>query len=93
MKWPQSYSHANSKTIDKRSRTCLNNIILKFLHLTYFQFCSYTPVKFLTHSVALPVCKKTIKAKNAKFSGLVIYVEAVLYMLLYGLHDCTFNYK
>ena len=30
---------------------------------------------------------------NAKISALVICVEAIIYLLLYNLHDCTFNYK
>ena len=30
---------------------------------------------------------------NAKISVFVIYVEAVTYLLLYNLHDCTFNQK
>ena len=80
------------KKNDKRLFTCLNNI-LKFLHLTYLQFCSYTPMEILTLSIAFFVFKKTTKAKNMKFSGLVIYIEMVLYLLLHSLHDCTFNYK
>ena len=28
---------------------------------------------------------------NAKISGLVICVVAIIYLLLYNLHDCTFN--
>ena len=28
---------------------------------------------------------------NAKISVLVIYVEAIIYLLLYNLHDCTFK--
>ena len=28
---------------------------------------------------------------NAKISVLVICVEAIIYLLLYNLHDCTFN--
>ena len=55
----------------------LNNI-LKFLHLTYLQFRSYTPVKFLTLSIVFSVIKKTTKAKHAKFFRFVIYIEAVL---------------
>ena len=30
---------------------------------------------------------------NAKISVFVIYVEAIIYFLLYNLHDCTFNKK
>ena len=29
---------------------------------------------------------------NAKISVFVIRVEAIIYLLLYNLHDCTFNY-
>ena len=28
---------------------------------------------------------------NAKISVFVIYVETIIYLLLYNLHDCTFN--
>ena len=28
---------------------------------------------------------------NAKISGFVICFEAIIYLLLYNLHDCTFN--
>ena len=28
---------------------------------------------------------------NAKISVLVIYVEAIIYLLLYNLHEVTFN--
>ena len=30
---------------------------------------------------------------NAKISAFVICVEAIVYLLLNNLHDCTFNYK
>ena len=86
------YSRANSKNIDKRLLTRLNNI-LKIINLTYLQFCSYTPVKFLKLSIVFSVCKKTIQARRAKFEGFIIYVEAVLYLFLHSLHDRTFNYK
>ena len=29
---------------------------------------------------------------NVKFSGFVIYVEVSIYLLLYNLHDCNFNF-
>ena len=35
---------------------------------------------------------KTRTAINAKISVLVICVEAIIYLLLYNLHDCTFKY-
>ena len=34
---------------------------------------------------------KNRKAMNAKISVFVICVEATIYLLLYNLHDCTFN--
>ena len=34
---------------------------------------------------------KTRAAMNAKMSLFVICVEAIIYLLLYNLHDCTFN--
>ena len=30
---------------------------------------------------------------NAKTSAFVICVEAIIYLLLYNLHDCTFNMR
>ena len=30
---------------------------------------------------------------NAKISVFVICVEPIIYLLLYNLHDCTFNHK
>ena len=30
---------------------------------------------------------------NAITSGFAICIEAILYLLLYYLHDCTFNYR
>ena len=36
---------------------------------------------------------KTRTDMNAKISVLVICVEAIIYLLLYNLHDCTFNQK
>ena len=34
---------------------------------------------------------KTRTAMNAKISEFVICVETIIYLLLYNLHDCTFN--
>ena len=34
---------------------------------------------------------KTRTAMNAKISVFVIYIKAIIYLLLYNLHDCTFN--
>ena len=34
---------------------------------------------------------KTTRAVNAKISVLVIGAEAIIYLLLYNLHDCTFK--
>ena len=30
---------------------------------------------------------------NAKISVFVIWVEAIMYLLLFNLHDCTFNFR
>ena len=30
---------------------------------------------------------------NVKISVFVIFVEAIIYFLLYNLHDCTFNFE
>ena len=40
---------------------------------------------------AIPL--KTRTAMNAKISVFVICVEAIIYLLLYNLHDCTFKIK
>ena len=34
---------------------------------------------------------KTTTAMNAKISVFFISVQAIIYLLLYNLHDCTFN--
>ena len=34
---------------------------------------------------------KTRTAMNTKFSVFVICIETIIYLLLYNLHDCTFN--
>ena len=34
---------------------------------------------------------KARTAMNVKISLLVISIEAIVYLLLYNLHDCTFN--
>ena len=34
---------------------------------------------------------KTRTAMNAKISVFVICIEAIIYLLLYNLHECTFN--
>ena len=36
---------------------------------------------------------KTRAGMNAKILVFVICVEAIIYLLLYNLHDCTFNSK
>ena len=36
---------------------------------------------------------KTRTDMNAKISVFVICAEAIIYLLLYNLHDCTFNFK
>ena len=60
---------------------------------------SYEVTYFLRVSVVFSVYKKILRlnnlktrtAMNEKFSGIVICVEAIMYLLLYNLHDCTFN--
>ena len=34
---------------------------------------------------------KTRTAMNVKISVFVIFIEEIIYFLLYNLHDCTFN--
>ena len=36
---------------------------------------------------------KTRTAMNAETSVFVIFVETIIYLLLYNLHDCTFKRK
>ena len=50
--------------------------ILKISHSNYLQFCSNSPEVF------------AIFSKNV----FVICVEAIIYLLFYNLHDCTFNF-
>ena len=73
----------------------------KFGISTIYIFCCNLPVKFLKRSLLFNsfyclFClltkldgSKTKTAINVKISVLVIFVEAIIYFLLYNLHDCT----
>ena len=70
------------------------------IHMWKFWF-SKKVAYFLTRSMVFSVSSKqsllrlnnfkTIEAMNVKFSRFVIYVEAIIYLVLYNLHDRTFN--
>ena len=49
------------------------------------------PMNFATFLKGGLVFIKTRIAKNAIISVFVICVEAIIYLLLYKLHDCTFK--
>ena len=50
-----------------------------------FSFKSRTPFNFS------PYVPETRTAMNAKISVFFISVEAIMYLLLYNLHDCPFK--
>ena len=52
-------------------------------------YCLFFLLTKLYGSIAL----KTRAAMNAKMSMFIIWVEAITYLLLYNLHDCTFKYN
>ena len=56
---------------------------------------SWKVAYFLTVSIVFSVYKlnnfKTRTAMNAEISVFVVCVEAIIYLLLYNLHDCTFK--
>ena len=60
---------------------------------------SWKVAYFLTVSSAFPVDKKTLRhnhlkhrtAMNAQSPVFVICVQAIMYLLLYNLHVCTFK--
>ena len=94
--------NANSKSSTKWSHTCSKSI-LQISGSSYLQFCNL-PEKFdiflkvtyfLTVSIACFVYKQNFMAQYLKsrtameMSLFVICVEAIVYLLLYNLHDCT----
>ena len=50
----------------------------------------YCPFLFINKTLRLNNLK-TRTAMNAKISLFVIFVEAIIYLLLYSLHDCVFK--
>ena len=50
----------------------------------YHPFCLQNKSSWLNNLIS-------IKYMNAKFSGFVIYVEAIIYLSLLNLHDYTFT--
>ena len=63
------------------------------------KFDNFLKAYFLTVSIVFSNDKQTLRlnnlktrtAINAKISLFVICVKAITYLLLYNLHDCTFN--
>ena len=55
--------------------------------------------QFLTVSIVFSVYKQNFTAQKLeqlqmlKFQCLLFVIEAIIYLLLYNLHDCTFNTK
>ena len=66
-----------------------------FPGFSYFAFISLKRSLLFNSSCCLFLfVNKTLRLNNfmnAKISVFVIFVEAVIYLLLYNLHDCTFN--
>ena len=66
--------------------------ILKISHSNCLQFYNNLPVKlsFLFTNKTLRLNNlKTRKGMNAKISVFVICAKAIIYLLLYNLHDCN----
>ena len=73
-----------------------------FAFSTIYNFTVIYPLAyFLTVSIVFSVDKKTLQlnniktriAMNVKISVLVVFIEAIIYLLLYNLHDCTFKFS
>ena len=63
------------------------------LTVSIVSFVYFSTVSFLFTKKTLRLNNlKTRPATNAKISVFVICVEAIIYLLSYNLHDCTFNY-
>ena len=74
-------SHANWKSTDKWSPTCFKSL-LKISHLSFWLFINKT----------LRLNKlKTRTTMDEKTRVFAICFEAIMYLLLNSLHDCTFN--
>ena len=87
---------------------CVLQKYLKISHSSYLLLCSNLPVKFAVFFKSRPffnlfllfinkalrfINLKTRTAINAKISVFLICVEAIIYLLLYNLHDCTFKFS
>ena len=56
-------------------------------------FNSFYCLFFLSTKLYDSVALNIRTAMNVKMPVFVIWVEAIIYLLLYNLHDCTFNYN
>ena len=45
----------------------------------------------LAEKEVLSTTPNDVAKMNVKISGVVICVEAIMYLILYNLHECTFN--
>ena len=100
--------HTFWKSTDKWSLTCFKSIwkfpiptIYNFAAIYSWNLLfSYKVAYFLTVSIVFSVYKQNFKlinlktktATNTKISVFAICVEAIIYLLLYTLHDCTFDF-
>ena len=73
----------------------VSEVLRKFCIPTIYNFAEFTRDYFLTVSIVLSVYKQTLPLNNlktrtaviAKISVFVIGVEAIIYLLLYDLHE------
>ena len=76
-----------------RISTIYNFKVIYPWNLLFFEKVAY----FLTVSIVFSVYEQNLKkaktwiAMKAKNSVFVIFVEAIIYLLLHNLHNCTFN--
>ena len=88
----------------KDDRLRVSKVSWKFRIPTMYKFaviypCNLKVAYFLTVSIVFSVYKQTLRlnnlktrtAMNTRISVFIICVEAIIYLLLYDLHDCTFK--
>ena len=71
----------------------VSKLFTKFRIATTYNFAVILPLSllFFLHKTVRLNNLKSRTAINAKISVFVICVEAIIYLLLYNLHDCTFK--
>ena len=106
---PLRCNYGNRKSTGKLSLTCFKSIlinsvfqlfIISQLPVKFAVFLksvvlsnSFYSLFFLSTNLYNSIALKTRTAMNAKMSVFVIWVEAIICLLLYKLHDCTFKYN